>query len=39
MAIKRQRYKIPSAQEIFSRIGKAKYFSTLDAKSGFLQVP
>jgi hypothetical protein len=39
MAIKRQHYQMPSAQEIFSRIGKAKYFSTLDATSGFLQVP
>jgi hypothetical protein len=38
MAIKRQHYQIPSAQEIFSRIGKAKYFSTLDATSVFLQV-
>jgi hypothetical protein len=38
-AIKRQHYQVPSAQEIFSRIGKAKYFSTLDATSGFLQVP
>ena len=36
--IKRQHYQIPSAQEIFSRIWKAKYFSTLDATSGFLQV-
>ena len=39
MAIKRQHYQIPSAQEFFSRIGKAKYFSTYDATSGFLQVP
>ena len=31
--------KFRKAQEIFSRIGKAKYFSTLDATSGFLQVP
>ncbi|KZS05511.1 Uncharacterized protein APZ42_031277 [Daphnia magna] len=38
-AIKRQHYQVPSAQEIFSRNGKAKYFSTLDATSGFLQVP
>lgn len=38
-AIKRQHYQVPSAQEIFSRIEKAKYFSTLDATSGFLQVP
>ncbi|XP_057380138.1 uncharacterized protein K02A2.6-like [Daphnia carinata] len=37
-AIKRQHFQVPSAQEIFSRIGKARYFSTLDATSGFLQV-
>jgi hypothetical protein len=37
-AIKRQHYQVPSAQKIVSRIGKAKYFSTLDATSGFLQV-
>ncbi|KAI9565214.1 putative uncharacterized protein K02A2.6-like [Daphnia sinensis] len=39
VAIKRQHYQVPSAQEIFARIGKAKYFSTLDATAGFLQVP
>ncbi len=38
-AIKRQHYQVPSAQEIFSRIGEAKYFSTSEATSGFLQVP
>jgi hypothetical protein len=37
--IKRQHYPLPTAQELFDRIGKAKFFSTLDAMSGFLQVP
>lgn len=36
VAIKRQHYQVPSEQEIFSRIGKAAYFSTLDATAGFL---
>ena len=38
-AVKRQHYPVPTAQELFARIGKAKFFSTLDATSGFLQVP
>jgi hypothetical protein len=37
--IKRQHYPVPTAQELFARIGKAKYFSSLDATSGFLQIP
>jgi hypothetical protein len=37
--IKRQHYPVPTAQELFARIGKAKFFSTLDATSGFLQIP
>ena len=37
--VKRQHYPVPTAQELFARIGKAKYFSTLDATSGFLQIP
>lgn len=39
VVIKRQHYQVPSTQEIFSRIGKAVYLSTLDATAGFLQVP
>ena len=35
-SVQRQHYPVPTAQELFSRIGKAKYFSTLDATSGFL---
>lgn len=38
-AIKRQHYQVPTAPEMFSRVGKAKLFSTLDATCGFLQVP
>lgn len=37
--IRRQHYPVPTAQESFARIGKAKFFSTLDATSGFLQIP
>lgn len=37
-SVKRQHYQVPSAQEIFARIGKARYFLTLDATSRFLQV-
>ena len=37
-AVKRQHFQVPSAQEIFSRIGRAQYFYTLDATSVFLQV-
>lgn len=32
-------YPIPLINEIFDDIGEAKYFSTLDLKSGFYQVP
>ncbi len=37
--VKRQHCPVPTAQELFARIGKVKYFSTLDATSGFLQIP
>ena len=33
--VKRQHYPFPTAQELFVRIGKAKYFSTLDSHPGF----
>jgi hypothetical protein len=32
--VKRQQYPVPIAQELFARIGKAKYFSTLDSHPG-----
>ena len=38
-SVQRQHYPVPTAQGLFSRIGRAKYFSTLNATSGFLQVP
>lgn len=37
--VKRQHYLVSTAQELFARIGNTKYFSTLDATSGFLQIP
>ena len=37
--VKRQHYPVSTAQELFAHIGKANYFSTLDATSGFLQIP
>lgn len=39
VAIKRQNYQGPSAQEIFAQIVKVKYFLILDPTAGFLQVP
>lgn len=38
-AIKREYYNIPTFDEIVSKIGEAKYFSTLDANNGFFQIP
>ena len=32
-------YPIPSSEDIFDSIGKAKYFSSLDLSSGYHQVP
>ena len=37
--IKRHDHQIPTAQEIFSKIGNTKVFSQLDASSGYWQVP
>ena len=37
--ILREHYTLPSPAEIFSRIGSSKYFTTLDATSGFYQIP
>ena len=33
--VKRQPYPVPTVQELFARIGKAKYSSTLDSHPGF----
>ncbi|CAG9836256.1 unnamed protein product [Diabrotica balteata] len=38
-AIKRCHYPIPTFNEIRSKLAKAKYFSTLDAQSGFWMIP
>ena len=37
-AIQREHYTIPTTQEILSRIGTSKFFSVVDATSGFHQV-
>jgi hypothetical protein len=37
--IKREHFKIPTTQEIFSRVTGSEYFSTLDATNGFHQIP
>ena len=37
-AIKREHYPIPTVEEVVADIPRAKYFSVLDAKSGFLQI-
>lgn len=38
-AIKREHYHLPTIEEITARLSGAKYFSTLDARSGFWQIP
>ena len=38
-AIKREHYHLPTIEEITTRLSGAKYFSTLDASSGFWQIP
>ena len=38
-AIRRQHFQTPSLDEITCKLSKAKYFSLLDAKDGFWQVP
>ena len=37
-AIRRQHYQLPTTEEIFARMSGAKYFSKLDASSGFWQI-
>ncbi|CAI5671480.1 unnamed protein product [Oreochromis niloticus] len=37
-AIKREHFKLPTREEIMSQFAKAKYFSKLDASSGFWQL-
>lgn len=38
-AIQRHHFSIPSAEELFGRLSSAKFFATLDATSGFYQIP
>ena len=38
-AIRREHYSIPTPGEIVAKLHGAQYFSTLDATSGFLQIP
>ena len=37
-AIKRQHYKLPTAEELFSEMTGARYFSKLDASNGYWQI-
>lgn len=37
-ALKRSHYQMPTAEEIFSKMGGAKFFSKMDASSGFWQI-
>ena len=37
-AIKREHFAIPTAEEIFAKLHISRYFSTLDATSGFMQI-
>ena len=38
-ASKREHYLVPTIEEITTKLSGAKYFSTLDASSGFWQIP
>lgn len=38
-AILRQHFAVPTIEQLFGKIGKAKYFCSLDAASGFYQIP
>lgn len=38
-AIQRQHFAVPTVEQLFGKIGKAKYFCSLDAASGFYQIP
>ena len=37
-ALKRPKYQMPTLEELLPKLGKAKVFSTLDAKDGFYQI-
>ena len=38
-AIQRPHYAVPSADELFGRLSKARFFTVLDATSGFWKIP
>lgn len=38
-AIQRQHFAVPTIDQLFSKISKARYFCSLDAASGFYQIP
>ena len=38
-ALKREHYQLPTIEEIAARMPGARYFSTLDARSGYWQIP
>ena len=38
-AIQRPHFTVPTPEQLFSRVGKARFFCTLDAASGFYQIP
>lgn len=38
-AIQRQHFMVPTVEQLFGKIGNAKYFCSLDAASGFYQIP
>ena len=38
-AIHRQHFAVPTIEQLFSKLGKARYFDSLDAASGFYQIP
>ena len=38
-AIQRQHFSVSTVEQLFAKIGRAKYFCSLDAASGFYQIP
>lgn len=38
-AVQRQHFSVPTVKQLFSKLSKAKYFCSLDAASGFYQIP
>jgi hypothetical protein len=38
-AVPRQNFSVPIIEQLFANIGKARYFCSLDAASGFYQIP